>query len=165
MARKIDMAEITALSVDERIALVQAIWDTIAAEPHQSMLTEEQRLELRRRAAEDDAELAGGIPWEQVNAEARARMKKSVPGDGPPAGRRRTRIRYADQRTAPAAPGLGCHAPTRLGVPPAGSSLPLRPRPLAGAAAPLRRAQPGKRGPRHRYVASRCARLPTWEHR
>lgn len=50
------------LSRDERLALVQALWDSIAAEgPH---LTDAQRAELERRIAEDDADPDGGVPWE-----------------------------------------------------------------------------------------------------
>ena len=37
------LAEIVALSVDERIRLVKAIWDSIAAEPGQPALTEAQQ--------------------------------------------------------------------------------------------------------------------------
>ena len=43
------LAEIVALSVDERIRLVEAIWDSIAAEPGQPALTEAQQQELEWR--------------------------------------------------------------------------------------------------------------------
>jgi len=51
---------------DERLALVQDIWDTIAAEPKPVQLTEAQRAELARRVAEDDASPDDVIPWEDV---------------------------------------------------------------------------------------------------
>lgn len=54
------------LSRAERIQLVQEIWDSIAAENAASLLTDEQREELRRRRAEDDANPDDAIPWEQV---------------------------------------------------------------------------------------------------
>ncbi|WP_315790745.1 addiction module protein [Fischerella sp. JS2] len=41
--------EITALSVEDRIRLVQAIWDSIAAEQASPDLTEVQKRELDRR--------------------------------------------------------------------------------------------------------------------
>ena len=63
------------LSRDERLALVQEIWDSVAAESG-SLLTDAQRQELERRAAEDDADPDGGIPWEDVKAQARARSRK-----------------------------------------------------------------------------------------
>lgn len=63
------------LSREERLALVQELWDSIAAEKPGGMLTDAQREELRRRAEEADANPDDGIPWEQVKAEGRARMK------------------------------------------------------------------------------------------
>ena len=64
------------LSRDQRIALVLEIWDTVAAEAAAPLLTESQRLELRRRVAEDDARPDDVVPWEQVQAEALARLKR-----------------------------------------------------------------------------------------
>ncbi len=63
------------LSREERLALVQEIWDTIAAEPG-SLLTEAQRQELERRAAADDAFPDDVIPWEQVKAQTLARLRQ-----------------------------------------------------------------------------------------
>jgi putative addiction module component (TIGR02574 family) len=63
------------LSRDERLALVQELWDSIAAEPGPSLLTEAQREELLRRADEDDANPDDVIPWEEVKAKARAGFK------------------------------------------------------------------------------------------
>ena len=63
------------LSREDRLALVQQIWDTVAAEG-QSFLTDAQRQELDRRIAEDDADPDGGIPWEEVKASARARFMR-----------------------------------------------------------------------------------------
>lgn len=60
---------------EERLALVQEIWDTIAVEPA-THLTEAQRQELARRFAQDDAAPDEVIPWEQVKAEALARILK-----------------------------------------------------------------------------------------
>ncbi len=63
------------LTRDQRIALVQEIWATIAAEPYQPLLTDAQRQELERRVAEDDANPDDVIPWEQVKAQALSRSK------------------------------------------------------------------------------------------
>lgn len=60
---------------DQRLALVQEIWDTIAAESDGPLLTDNQRQELERRAAEDDAAPDQVVPWEQVKAETLARLK------------------------------------------------------------------------------------------
>jgi putative addiction module component (TIGR02574 family) len=58
------------LSRDERIALVQEIWDSIAAEGYVPTLTEAQRHELERRIADDDANPDDAVPWEQVKQDA-----------------------------------------------------------------------------------------------
>ena len=62
------------LSVGERIALVQEIWDSIAADAERSPLTEEQKQEIDRRLAAHRANPQAAIPWEQVEAEALARL-------------------------------------------------------------------------------------------
>jgi putative addiction module component (TIGR02574 family) len=64
------------LPVDERIALVQQIWDSIAADADRGPLTEPQRQELERRADDDDANPADVVQWEQVKAEALRRWSR-----------------------------------------------------------------------------------------
>ena len=61
------------LSPDEQLDLVHALWNHIAATHSRPMLSDAQRQELRRRAAEDDISPNDVVPWEQVRAEARAR--------------------------------------------------------------------------------------------
>ena len=63
------------LSRDERLALVQQIWDTIAADQSPVLLDEAFRQELDRRVAEDDATPDDVIPWETVEAQTLARFK------------------------------------------------------------------------------------------
>ncbi len=65
------------LSREERLALVQEIWDTIAADLRPPLLTEAQREELARRVAEDDATPDDVIPWEKVKAQTLARLQIS----------------------------------------------------------------------------------------
>ena len=62
------------LSADDRLALVHEIWDSIAAEEQPVPISDALKAELARRAAEDDADPDGGIPWEQVKANLRARF-------------------------------------------------------------------------------------------
>jgi putative addiction module component (TIGR02574 family) len=64
------------LSTNDRLALVHEIWDSIAAEEQPVPISDALKAELARRAAEDDADPDGGIPWEQVKAELRARRAK-----------------------------------------------------------------------------------------
>ena len=73
MAATLESLGIHRLSVEERIALVQQIWDSIAPEVHQAPLTPAQRAELERRADDDDANPEDVVPWEEVKAEARRR--------------------------------------------------------------------------------------------
>ena len=63
-------------SVAERIALVQDIWDSIAADAELSALTDEQKQEIDRRLAAHQANPQAAIPWEQVETEALARLGK-----------------------------------------------------------------------------------------
>jgi putative addiction module component (TIGR02574 family) len=62
------------LSVSERIVLVQEIWDSIAAETEAFHLTEDQQKKIDRRLAAHKANPAAAVPWEQVKAEALARL-------------------------------------------------------------------------------------------
>jgi putative addiction module component (TIGR02574 family) len=64
------------LSVADRIALVQEIWDSIAADVEQAPLTEAQRQEVDRRLAAHRANPQAAVPWEQVEAEALARLRR-----------------------------------------------------------------------------------------
>jgi putative addiction module component (TIGR02574 family) len=64
------------LSFAERLALVQDLWDSIAAEVEQAPLSEAQRQEVDRRLAAHEANPQAAIPWEQVEAEALARLRR-----------------------------------------------------------------------------------------
>jgi putative addiction module component (TIGR02574 family) len=64
------------LTVAERIELVAAIWDSIAADVERAGLTEAQKREIDRRLAAHRANPQAAIPWEQVEAEALARLRK-----------------------------------------------------------------------------------------
>jgi putative addiction module component (TIGR02574 family) len=64
------------LSIEDRITLALAIWDSIASQPESSPLTEAQRQELQRRLDDHEAHPADVIPWEQIKAEALARYSR-----------------------------------------------------------------------------------------
>jgi putative addiction module component (TIGR02574 family) len=59
------------LSVAERIALVQEIWDSIAAGDAVPDLTDDQKRELDRRITELDANPSNVLTWEEIKAHAR----------------------------------------------------------------------------------------------
>jgi putative addiction module component (TIGR02574 family) len=64
------------MSIEDRLALVQEIWDSITANPEQVPLTEAQRRELERRLEAHAANPSAVIPWEEVKAQALARAKR-----------------------------------------------------------------------------------------
>ena len=64
------------MSPAERIALAQEILDSLAAEQPSAPLSEAKRQELARRIADHEANPGDVIPWEQIEAEARARFRK-----------------------------------------------------------------------------------------
>lgn len=64
------------LPIEERLALVEEIWDSIAADNGAIPLTEAQRLELEKRIAEDDANPHDVTPWDQVKASTLSRLGK-----------------------------------------------------------------------------------------
>lgn len=76
MSLNLQSLGIDRLGLDDRIALVTAIWDSIAAEPHSPLLSEGQQAELDRRLAEHANKPDDVIPWEQVKGDALARFKQ-----------------------------------------------------------------------------------------
>ena len=60
------VAEILGLPLDERLELVEAIWDSISVLPDAIPLTPWQREELDRRLAEYEANPDSGITMEEV---------------------------------------------------------------------------------------------------
>ncbi len=67
---------IAQMSIEDRLALAQAIWDSVTTDLERQPLTEAQRAELERRVAAADANPGEGAPWETVRAEARARWQR-----------------------------------------------------------------------------------------
>ena len=65
------IAEILALSVAERVRLVEAVWDSISAVPEGLPLTQWQKEELDRRLAEFEADPDAGSSLEEVFARIR----------------------------------------------------------------------------------------------
>jgi putative addiction module component (TIGR02574 family) len=61
------------LSPEERLALAEALWDSVQEALDEAPIAPEVRAELERRAALSDADPARGTPWEAVRAAARAR--------------------------------------------------------------------------------------------
>ncbi|HEV3025351.1 MAG TPA: addiction module protein [Pirellulales bacterium] len=75
MAATIKDLGIDRLSVEERLALLGEIWDSIATEPGPSHLNDDQRRELERRSAEHATNPADVVPWERIKEEALTRLQ------------------------------------------------------------------------------------------
>ncbi|MCI0749102.1 MAG: addiction module protein [Nevskiales bacterium] len=62
----INLSEVLKLPVQERIRLVEAIWDSVAEQPDRIELAPWQAEELDRRFAAYQANPSDGIPWIEV---------------------------------------------------------------------------------------------------
>jgi putative addiction module component (TIGR02574 family) len=69
------LAEIKTLSVDDRLHLVQEIWDSISSAPDLLELTEAQEHELYSRLADCKENPNAGIPWDEVKTQALGKLK------------------------------------------------------------------------------------------
>jgi putative addiction module component (TIGR02574 family) len=61
------------LTNDERLDLIEELWDSLAATPSEIALTDAQRKELNRRLEEMDRDDNLGIPWDEVVNQIRKR--------------------------------------------------------------------------------------------
>jgi putative addiction module component (TIGR02574 family) len=65
------------LSVDEKLEVVGQLWDDIvAAAPPGSLLSDAQREELRRRAADAEAHPEDYVAWEEALAATKKRLSQ-----------------------------------------------------------------------------------------
>lgn len=62
----INLESIFALPVDERIRIVEAIWDSVARDAPEVKLQPWQAEELDRRVAEFETNPTAGISWSEV---------------------------------------------------------------------------------------------------
>lgn len=76
MAVSLKTLGIEHLGIEERLALVEEIWDSIAVDSAEVPLTQSQRAELDRRIAEHDASPDDVVPWEEIRASITERFKK-----------------------------------------------------------------------------------------
>ena len=67
--------DLSRIAVNDRIALVQVIGDSIAKDSPGPLLTDVQRQEIRRRLVDCRDNPNDVIPWEQIKAEARKRFQ------------------------------------------------------------------------------------------
>lgn len=64
------------LGIEEKLSLVEEIWDSIAADSANVPLTEAQRRELDRRIADHEANPDEVVSWSEAKASILNRLKK-----------------------------------------------------------------------------------------
>jgi putative addiction module component (TIGR02574 family) len=64
----ISISNILKLPVQERIQLVELIWDSIAAVPESVEVSPELKAELERRMIEFESDPESGYSWDQVKS-------------------------------------------------------------------------------------------------
>ena len=64
----ISISDILELPIQERIRLVELIWDSVAAVPEAVEVSPELKNELEARMAEFEANPEAGYSWEQVKS-------------------------------------------------------------------------------------------------
>lgn len=67
--------DITSLSPEERLDLLERLWESLSQTPEAVLLTTAQREELDRRLDELDRVGPVGIPWDEVLTRIRRRSR------------------------------------------------------------------------------------------
>jgi putative addiction module component (TIGR02574 family) len=69
------LSEVESWPLDDRIRLVEDVWDRLVDLGYEPELTEEMKAELDRRGAELDRNPELGVPWEEVKARVLRRLR------------------------------------------------------------------------------------------
>ena len=77
MTAKVILQKARALPVNERLSLVQELWDSIAEEPHAVELTAAEKKLLDERVAADEKNPSAAQPWSTVKRRVMAKVKAS----------------------------------------------------------------------------------------
>lgn len=75
------LADAACLPVEDRVRLMDDLWDTLPADALPP-LSDEWAAEIQRRSAKYDAGQAQTVSWEQIKAEALRRVGMAVPDAG-----------------------------------------------------------------------------------
>jgi putative addiction module component (TIGR02574 family) len=65
------LEDVDTWSADDRLRLIEAVWDRLAEAPGADRLTESQHADLERRLDAYRADPGAGSPWEEVKARLR----------------------------------------------------------------------------------------------
>jgi putative addiction module component (TIGR02574 family) len=68
--------EVGSWPVEDRLRLMEEIWEGLLDQGYEPELTEMQKAELDRRLADDDAAPDDVVSWEEVKAEALRRARR-----------------------------------------------------------------------------------------
>ena len=75
------LTEVETWPVEDRIRLINELWDRLLDQGHEPELSEEQKAELDLRLAEDDADPDDVVSWEEAK---RDRSSRTGPCDSSP---------------------------------------------------------------------------------
>lgn len=76
MAPTLQSLGLDQFSLEDRLGIAEAIWDSVVKEVESTPLTPAQRLELERRLADSVARPDAVTGWEQIKARALARARQ-----------------------------------------------------------------------------------------
>jgi len=76
MAVSIKSLGLDRLRLEERLSLVEELWDSIAADSEALPLTGPQRVELDRRLAEHEADPTDVTSWDEVRSSVNDQLKR-----------------------------------------------------------------------------------------
>lgn len=76
MGQALHALGIDSMSIEDRIALVKDIWDSVAIEAGLQQPSPSEKLELDRRLSEDDANPDDTVSWDTIKAEAQTRWER-----------------------------------------------------------------------------------------
>ena len=62
------LAQIESWPIKDRLRLMDGIWDGLLNQGHETGLTEDQKAEIDRRLADDDAAPGDVVSWDEVKA-------------------------------------------------------------------------------------------------
>ena len=76
MGQALHTLGIDSMSVEDRIALVKDIWDSVAIEAGLLPPSTAEKAELDRRLAEDNASPNDTVTWDTIKTEAQSRWQR-----------------------------------------------------------------------------------------
>ena len=65
----VNLSEVQKLPIDERLKLVESIWDSIAEFPEALKLSDAQSRVLKDRLEDYEADPTAGIPWSELKSQ------------------------------------------------------------------------------------------------